>query len=96
MRISRSKTSPPRTRTGFTAAELTIGMIVTTLVASAAAALMLAVSQGWTHTEKVAMSQVSIHAAPAADFALVTVTVTKPNGEAIKVSQLVTRSAIVR
>lgn len=36
------------------------------------------------------------HTAPAADFALVTVTVTKPNGEAIKVSQVITRSAIVR
>jgi prepilin-type N-terminal cleavage/methylation domain-containing protein len=34
--------------------------------------------------------------APAADFALVTVTVTKPSGEQIKMSQLVTRSTIVR
>jgi prepilin-type N-terminal cleavage/methylation domain-containing protein len=34
------------------------------------------------------------HTAPAADFALITVTVTKPNGEAVKVSQLVTRSVI--
>ena len=36
------------------------------------------------------------HSPPAADFALVTVTVTKPNGEAVKVSQLITRSLIVR
>ena len=36
------------------------------------------------------------HTAPVADFALVTVTVTKPSGEPIKVSQLVTRSTIVR
>ena len=34
------------------------------------------------------------HTAPAADFALITVTVTKPNGEAVKVSQVVTRSVI--
>ena len=34
------------------------------------------------------------HSPPAADFALVTVTVTKPKGEAVQVSQIVTRSVI--
>ena len=60
MRTIRPTTSPIAKRTGFTAAELSIGMIITTLVASAAAALTLAVSQGWTHTERVSMAQVSI------------------------------------
>jgi len=36
------------------------------------------------------------HTAPAADFALIAVSVTKPNGEIIKVSQLVTNATIVQ
>src|SRR5688572_33466037 len=54
------KTSPRLTRRGFTAAELTIGTLITTLVAAAAGALMLAVSQGWTHVTGTSMPQVQI------------------------------------
>jgi len=54
------KTSPRLTRRGFTAAELTIGMLITTLVAAAGGALMLAVSQGWTHVTGTSMAQVQI------------------------------------
>lgn len=47
-------------RRGFTVVELAIGLVVTALVAAAAAAITLAVSQGWTHAERVASSNVSI------------------------------------
>jgi prepilin-type N-terminal cleavage/methylation domain-containing protein len=58
--IVRPATSPRPTRRGFTAAELSIAMLVVALVAAAAAALTLAVSQGWTQVERGSAAQVTV------------------------------------
>ena len=60
MKIIRPISSSVPIRRGFTAAELSIAMLVVGLVAAAAAALILAVSQGWTHAERGATAQVTV------------------------------------
>lgn len=60
MRLITQPTSLQSLRRGFTAAELTIGMVVAGLVASAGAAVVLAVSQGWNHAERTGMAQVRL------------------------------------